>query len=125
MQSLEHLRPRFAMLSHALEPGATTDQAWSGHADTPAGDDVIQLWLFVDDGRIARAAFRAHGGVATLCAADWLCEHLTGRSVTAAEINAATILDALALPRVAMPSALLAADALSAALAAAPARAVA
>lgn len=116
MQPVEHLRARFARLAHAWTADQPPAAAVCGQADTPAGADVVQIWLTVHADRISHAVFRAHGGPATLCAADWVCETVTGGSVDAAMPDAAAVLAALDLPRVSMPAALLAVDALNAAL---------
>lgn len=80
---------------------------------------LIRLWLKGQDGRIDQAAFRAFGCPAAIACGDWLAEWLAGR--TRAEAGALTGLEiahALALAADKTGVALVAEDALKAALAA-------
>ncbi|PWN55628.1 hypothetical protein DEH80_11010 [Abyssibacter profundi] len=112
---MDGLRARFDALRWAADDRIAHRARFVGQATTPAGDDRVEIWLAVVDGRIETARFRAHGGPAVLCAADWLCEYCEGRELAAAPPVPAEIMKALALPRVQMPAALLAVDALDAA----------
>ncbi|WP_348672305.1 iron-sulfur cluster assembly scaffold protein [uncultured Abyssibacter sp.] len=111
---MDGLRARFETLGKARQAGETGATA-RAEATTPAGDDVVEISLWLNGSTIERARFRAHGSPATLCAADWVCEFAEGRSVTAAALSPATVVEALDLPRIRMPAALMAVDALVAA----------
>lgn len=89
----------------------------SGDARTPAAKAVLSLQLNMGGGRIQAARFQAHGCPSTIAAGDWLCEWLEGRTETeAAGLHAAQLVDALTLPPVRRHCAVLAEDALRAAL---------
>ena len=110
----DHVHRRFARLDHAACVLRGDDTV--GTATTPASDAMVAIRLRATDGQIT-ARHRVHGDPATLAAADWLCEQVDVRGLpAAAAIPAADLAAALALPRVKMPAALLAVDALQAAL---------
>ncbi|MEC9408223.1 MAG: iron-sulfur cluster assembly scaffold protein [Pseudomonadota bacterium] len=112
---MEALRTRFDTLHWAADARIPARAPYVGHATTPAGDDRVQIWLAVRDGGIETARFRAHGGPAVLCAADWLCEYCEGQALDGLALTPAMVMSALNLSRLQMPAALLAIDALDAA----------
>jgi NifU-like protein involved in Fe-S cluster formation len=88
-----------------------------GESRTPASKAVLRLQLKVAEGRIRAARFQALGCPSTIAAGDWLCEWLENRTLDqAAVLNAATLVEALALIPVRRHCAVLAEDALHAAL---------
>lgn len=99
------------------------NQAWRhGRGGAVKTGALIELWLRVEDERILEACFQAFGCPATIAAGDWLCEWLTGRRVDQArELSGLSIAEALELPAVKRAVALVAEDALKAALAREPA----
>lgn len=84
---------RFAAPTHAgaLAPPAVR----TGRVESPGADATLELDVCLVDGVVAASAFRAHGCPATVAAADWLCERLSGRrpheamALTARHIEAA------------------------------------
>jgi len=44
----------------------------------------VRFYLGIGGGRVTDARFRAYGCPHTLAAAEWVCRHVTGRSVTEA-----------------------------------------
>jgi nitrogen fixation NifU-like protein len=89
----------------------------TGFANTPASKGVLQIQLQIADGRIEAARFMAHGCPSTIAAGSWLCEWLKGREVeTAVRLTSSEIADALALSPVKRFCAVMAEDALKAAL---------
>jgi nitrogen fixation NifU-like protein len=93
-----------------------------GQADTPGSAAVMQISLRIIDGQVREARFLAHGCPASIAAGSWLCAWLEGKTVSAAaEMSAAQLAEALALPPVKRHCAVLAEDALRAALREVPA----
>ncbi len=76
----ERLR-RFLAPAHALP--AADDRCWQarGAADTPAADAACELYLAIEAGQVADAAFTLFGPPIAVCCADWLCEVLIGRTM--------------------------------------------
>lgn len=94
--------------------GAGTFQ---GVARTPASNAVLCLSVTVAQDRIRQARFMALGCPSTIAAGEWLCEWLEGREVSEALRFSSTRLEqALALAPVRRYCALMAEDALAAAL---------
>ncbi len=90
----------------------------SGEAVTPASDAVLALHLQVAGGRIVAASFQAYGCVSTIAAGSWVAQWLEGRSLQAAAALEAGYIDReLGLAPEKRFCALLAVDALRAALA--------
>jgi NifU-like protein involved in Fe-S cluster formation len=88
-----------------------------GEARTPASKAVLRLQLKLHAGRIQAARFQALGCPSTIAAGDWLCEWLEGRALAEAAVPCASRLsEALALSPVRRHCAVLAEDALRAAL---------
>ncbi|MGH8453359.1 MAG: iron-sulfur cluster assembly scaffold protein [Nevskiales bacterium] len=88
-----------------------------GESRTPASKAVLRLQLQVAEGRIRAARFQALGCPSTIATGDWLCEWLEDRTLAdALALNAATLAEALALAPVRRHCAVLAEDALHAAL---------
>jgi NifU-like protein involved in Fe-S cluster formation len=78
----------------------------------------IELWLEIRAGRIEQARFEAFGCPATIASGEWLCRWLTGReSQAAAQLTGIQLADALAVDAAKRSVALIAEDALKAALA--------
>lgn len=89
----------------------------SGQADTPGSAAVMQISLRIIDEQIHEARFLAHGCPASIAAGSWLCAWLEDKTVSAAAtMSAAQLAEALALPPVKRHCAVLAEDALRAAL---------
>lgn len=92
-----------------------------GEARTPASKAVLRLYLRIS-GRTAgehiqTARFQALGCPSTIAAADWICEWLEGRALVEGQaLKPELIAAALALPAERRHCALLAEDALRAAL---------
>jgi nitrogen fixation NifU-like protein len=85
---------------------------------SPVLGEVLKLQIFLQDGTITLARFRAFGGGSAIAAGSWLTEQLQGQSLNhALGIRSQDIMDALHLPPVKMHSALLAEDAIRAAVA--------
>lgn len=109
-----YLRPRGA--GHL--PGAAI-----GRAGGVAGGALLELSLQVADGRVQAAGFEAFGCPATIACGSWLAEWLPGRALAeAARLEGLSIAAALELPAAKTGVALVAEDALKAALAAVEAR---
>lgn len=88
-----------------------------GESGTPASKAVLCLQLKLAEGRVQAARFQALGCPSTIAAADWLCERLEGRVFSEAKLlNAGEITEALGLAPVRRHCAVLAEDALHAAL---------
>lgn len=89
----------------------------TGSAATPASDAVMRIQVRVSGGRVVEARFQAYGCVSTIAAGSWLSERVTGVDLADARaLRAAEIADALDLAPVKRHCALLAEDALCAAL---------
>lgn len=90
---------------------------FTGRAVTPASDAVLCLHLRIAEGQVREARFQAHGCVSTIAAGSWLSDWVTGLDVrTARTLSAADIAAALDLAAEKRHCALLAEDALRAAL---------
>lgn len=88
-----------------------------GESRTPASKAVLRLQLKVAEGQIHVARFLALGCPSTIAAGDWLCEWLEGRGLAEAKVlSAGRVAEALALAPVRRHCAVLAEDALQAAL---------
>ncbi|TCO82402.1 cysteine desulfurase IscS [Plasticicumulans lactativorans] len=109
---------RFAAAARAgdFEPG--TPGVARGQADDPAGTETLTVQLRVDArGMIAQARFRAHGSPALIAAGDFTAESVSGRTVEEARgLTHRHIAEALRLPPSRLPAAVLAGQALIAAL---------
>lgn len=77
---------------------------------------LIDLWLRVEDGQIARARFAAFGCPSTIASAQWLCERIEGAALAGPSIDGLAIATALSLPAAKRGVALVAEDALRDAL---------
>lgn len=105
------LRPRHA---GAWAPGPDTG---CGEAGTPASGAVLKIQVWVRAERIVDARFQAYGCVSTIAAGSWLAAWLHGRRLSEARALEASEIDAaLALAPEKRFCALLAEDALRAAL---------
>lgn len=106
---------RFRAPTHAgcLEgPGAA-----QGLARTPASNAVLSLSVTVEQGRINAARFKALGCPSTIAAGEWLCEWLEGRAASEVTgFSSAMLEQALALSPVRRYCAIMAEDALAAAM---------
>jgi nitrogen fixation NifU-like protein len=90
----------------------------TGTADTPGSKAVLRLQLRCRDREVEAARFLAYGCPSTIAAGSWLCDWLQGRRVEeAARLTAMEVAEALALPASRRHCAVLAVDALKAALA--------
>lgn len=90
----------------------------SGEAGTPASGAVMKIQVRVRDGRIVDARFQAYGCVSTIAAGSWVASWLRDRHLSEAQALEASEIDAaLALAPEKRFCALLAQDALRAALA--------
>lgn len=113
-QVLDHFRhPR-----HAGELASATTAAESSN---PVCGDIIKIWIQIEDGKIADAAFKAAGCVPVIAAGSWLIERVQG--VTLAEAGSISARDVTAglggLPPASAHAAELAVEALRKVLAAA------
>ena len=85
---------------------------------SPALGEVLKLQIRIHDEHITDARFRAFGGGSTIAVGSWLTQRLSGCSLEAAlALQSGDVTTALALPAVKMHSALLAVDAVHAAVA--------
>lgn len=77
------VRELFGRPKHAgmLPAGAGVAAGEAGSVERGAW---IRFHLRIDGGRVTDARFRAYGCPHTLAAAEWVCRHATGRSVTEA-----------------------------------------
>lgn len=110
---LEHFRrPRHAGAFAPGDPAVVT-----GEAGSAAEGQLLRLHVRVDGGVVREVRFQAHGSPYTIAAGSLLGEWLPGRDLdAAARIDDAWIARALALPPLRLRSAVLAAQALAAAL---------
>lgn len=92
-------------------------QGW-GEAGGPSTGTWTRIQLRLGDGgTIAEARFQCFGCPSAVAAASWLCERVTGGSITAArELRGLDIAEALGLAAEKLSVALVAEDALGAAL---------
>jgi NifU-like protein involved in Fe-S cluster formation len=91
-----------------------------GIAGAVKSGSLVEFWLAAQEDRIVQARFEAFGCPATIACGEWLCRWLVGREVEAAQrLTGLELADALALPAAKRAVALVAEDALKAALAAA------
>jgi len=111
---LQHYRQPIGV-GYFDENDANVGTGWAGTAEN---GDVIRIQIKVNDGVISQVCFKAQGSCATIAAGSWLVDWLSQRSVVVArEFDCQELIDALALPRTSRHSALLAHDALNAAIA--------
>jgi NifU-like protein involved in Fe-S cluster formation len=90
---------------------------FTGEADTPAGPARLRLQCRVNDGLVREARFQAYGGVEVIAAGSWLCEWLYNRPVSQArDLDMEAMVERLGLAAVQRYSAVMAVDALRAAL---------
>lgn len=88
-----------------------------GEAGTPASRAVIKIYLRMEGGRVKAARFKAYGCVSTIAAGDWVAEWAHGKTLAEARgLTAEQIAHALKLAPIKRHCALLAEDALRAAL---------
>jgi nitrogen fixation NifU-like protein len=111
------------VLDHYLHPRnvgsfAPSDvQVGSALVGSPALGEVLKLQIRLRDATIAEARFRAFGGGSAIAVGSWLTERLQGCTLDdALAIRGPDILAALELPAEKLHSALLAQDAIRAAV---------
>ncbi len=103
---------------HPRGSGRLGPPAASGSAGSAAGGCLIGLTLRLRHGRVQEAAFEAFGCPATIACGSWLADWLPGRTLAqAAALTGLDIAAALALDAGKTGVALVAEDALKAALA--------
>lgn len=91
--------------------------AAQGEARSPASKAVLRLDLRVAGGCVSAARFQALGCPSTIAAGDWLCEWLEGRPLAeAVGLTSARVAEALSLAPARRHCAVMAEDALRAAL---------
>lgn len=110
------------VLDHLENPrhvGEMADASACGEATNPVCGDLLQLYLKISEGRITAASFKAHGCPPTLAAASALTEMVIDLTLDgASRLTPADVTRALGtLPRHKEHCAVLAMDALRAALA--------
>jgi NifU-like protein involved in Fe-S cluster formation len=89
----------------------------TGEARTPASQAVLRLYLHLGPDGVEQARFQAYGCPSVIASADWLCEWLEGRSPAEARaLSSLCIAEALDLMPTRRHCAVLAEDALMAAL---------
>jgi nitrogen fixation protein NifU and related proteins len=113
------------VLEHLENPrnvGEMVDATARGEATNPVCGDLLDLYLRVSDGRISAASFQVKGCPPSIAAGSVLTELITGLSLEeAGRLTPQDITGALAgLPRNKEHCAVLAIDALRAAIAACP-----
>lgn len=85
---------------------------------SPRLGEVLKLQIALQGDRISSARFRAFGGGSAIATGSWVTEHLQGLSLDEAlAVRSPAIMAALGLPALKMHSALLAEDAIRAAVA--------
>ena len=90
----------------------------TGEARTPAGPAVLRLHCRIEGDEIREARFQAYGSVAVIAAGSWLTEWLQGRGLAQARaLDPETVAERLELAAVQRYCAIMAVDALAAALA--------
>jgi nitrogen fixation NifU-like protein len=111
------------VLDHYLHPrnvgsyDPLDSQVGSALVGSPALGQVLKLQIRLVGGRIASACFRAYGCGATIAAGSWTTEWLRGRSLAEArDFPTQAIIQALELPAIKQHCALLAKDAIVAAI---------
>ncbi len=106
----------WARFSAPAQAGELAD-AVIGEAGTPAARARLRIYLRTGNGRIAEARFKAYGCVSTIAAGDWVAEWARGKTPAEARgLNVEEMAAALQLAPVKRHCALLAQDALLAAL---------
>jgi nitrogen fixation NifU-like protein len=100
-----------------LDPAAP--DVGSGQAGNPDGGDMLKLYIAVNAaGTIVATRYQAYGGVAAIACGSWVSAWCHGKSLTeAADLHNRQVADALALPPLQIAAAVLAVDALQAAIA--------
>lgn len=89
----------------------------TGKAQSRGADNVVELDVRVQEGVVAAAVFRAHGGPTTVAAADWVCERILGEALeVATALSAQDFEDALGLAPDSRGCCLVVLDAVGAAL---------
>lgn len=98
--------------AHATQLHGANVQKGTAHSANQ--DEVVEFYLALDNAKIIKASFQAHGSVALLASAEFVCEWLEGKSFTqVSELTIETILEELELPRFRNHSAALVIKALS------------
>jgi len=119
--SWDELPAPVAQRFHAPRRGGCPEPATGyacGSAGGVRGGTLLVLWLRTEAGRIADARFEAFGGPAAIACGEWLCEWLPGKTPEQArELNGLVLAERLQLRPAERGVALLAEDALKAALA--------
>jgi NifU-like protein involved in Fe-S cluster formation len=113
-------RQRFLHPRHALAEYVNMTWQTTGAADTPGADARCQIYLTAGgtDPRLTAAGFAAFGPPVVVACADWVCEHIGGRTIARARsLSAREVERALALVPAERYAALLVIDALAGALA--------
>jgi nitrogen fixation NifU-like protein len=110
------------VIDHFQNPrnvGELADANARASVSNPVCGDVLQLTLYIDDGRIAQARFKTFGCEAAIAASSLLTEMIQGKALTdVQDITPEMITAALGgLPRVKLHAASLAEEALKEALA--------
>lgn len=109
------VRALFAQPRHAGRPRTGRFQHGTGGAIKSG--NLLEIWLAIRDQQIAEARFEAFGCPSTIACGEWLCAWLPGRTVSAAErLTGLELAEALELEPVKRSVALVAEDALKAAL---------
>lgn len=111
MDHFEHPRHAGALDGGGLDVG-------TGDAGTRETGGVLRVQIRVaEDGRVAEACFKAYGPPALIAAGSWLAETITGGTLEQAEsLTHQPLAAALALPPARLHCALLAEDAMRAAI---------
>jgi nitrogen fixation NifU-like protein len=106
---------RFSAPRHAGRPDG--DGFRCGRGGGVKQGSLLQLWLKLDDGRIVDARFEAFGCPSTIACGEWMCDWLIGTTIAGAEqLSGLQIAEALELAPAKRGVALVAEDALKAAL---------
>lgn len=118
MRPAEDLSPAvWAHFRRPRHPGRPAGDCRHGRGGALRTGSLIDLWLRVDDGTVREAGFEAFGCPSTIAAASWVCDWLPGRSLAAARgLDGLAIAEALQLAAAKRGVALVAEDALKAAL---------
>lgn len=114
----EILTDHFERPRHVGQFDTDTTEVGTGLAGTRETGGVLRVQIRVDShGLIADACFKAYGPPALIAAGSWLAESLVGGTLERAEtLKHSTVVSALALPPLRLYCALLAEDAVRAAI---------
>ena len=97
----EKLLNHFHYTSHQGRLDLALPDVFTSKAGSIDNQDVLQLFLQINNNLIVQARFLAIGSVAVIGGAQWLCEFIEGKTIANAKhLSIHEILKSLALPSV-------------------------